>query len=115
MNKFGPLLRVARVRTGKSLREVGEYLEITPQYLHDIEQGRRGPLDRDKLVKAARLLMVEPLGLIKAAGIDRGFFKLPYSDATADLGASIEKHWPGLTKMEAAKIASFMKKKEGKK
>lgn len=44
--EFGRLLRKKRRKVGLSLRELGEKIELSHTFLHQVEQGRRAPIPR---------------------------------------------------------------------
>jgi transcriptional regulator with XRE-family HTH domain len=73
-NKLGTMLREARQQRGLSLRELGERLKkadgtnLSPQYLNDIEHGRRNPPDEPMLRQLAKVLHVEASVLLALAG-----------------------------------------------
>ena len=46
---FAKALRSAREAAGVSLRDLSEWTGLSTTYLHDVEQGRRGPLGPDRI------------------------------------------------------------------
>jgi transcriptional regulator with XRE-family HTH domain len=71
--KLGPVLQAARQKHGWSLRQLGERLRkedgssFSPQYLNDIEHGRRTP-PSDLVTQIAGLLSLDPQVLLALAG-----------------------------------------------
>jgi len=72
--KFGDELKKARQRLGLSLRELGEKIRkpdgaaFSPQYLNDIEHGRRNPPDEALIRMLAEVLELDPEVLLARAG-----------------------------------------------
>lgn len=64
---LGDRIREARIRQGKSLRQVAKDLGITPSYLSDIENDRRVPAEAT-LLKIAELLELDFSDLMSLAG-----------------------------------------------
>ena len=58
MNEFGDFIHEKRVGLKLSMRDVAKKLDISAPFLSDVEKGRRGPFDYDKLK-----LLVEVLDL----------------------------------------------------
>lgn len=65
MSTFGEVLRSARTKAGATLAALAAQLACSVPYLSDVERGRRGPLARDKLTRAA--LLLDAPGLVRAA------------------------------------------------
>ncbi|MDC0750006.1 helix-turn-helix domain-containing protein [Polyangium mundeleinium] len=72
--KLGALLRESRQKRGMSLRQFGERLQkedgssLSPQYLNDIEHGRRNPPDDCILKQMAEVLGLDVQVLLAMAG-----------------------------------------------
>lgn len=64
---LGDVIREARVKTNRGLREAARDLGITPSYLSDIENNRRVPAE-DVLQKIANLLALDFNALMALAG-----------------------------------------------
>lgn len=64
---LGTVIRDARVKSGRSLRECARLLDITPSYQSDIENDRRVPAE-DVLRRTADLLGLEFEELMALAG-----------------------------------------------
>lgn len=64
---LGTVIRDARVKSGRSLREFAKLLGITPSYQSDIENDRRVPAE-DVLKKTAELLGLNFEELMALAG-----------------------------------------------
>lgn len=73
-NAFGNHVRTARQSAKLSLRELGEKVRkpdgtaFSPQYLNDVEHGRRNPPDEDTIRQLARALDIDPEVLLAEAG-----------------------------------------------
>lgn len=73
-NKFGDAIREARQRLKLSLQKVGEKLRkddgtsLSPQYLNDLEHGRRNPPDEKLVAQMAKVLDINPDTLLSLAG-----------------------------------------------
>jgi transcriptional regulator with XRE-family HTH domain len=64
---LGTVIRDARVKSGRSLRELAKLMDITPSYQSDIENDRRVPAE-DVLNKTADLLGLKFEELMALAG-----------------------------------------------
>lgn len=64
---FSALIREARIRHNKSLRQLAKELDVTPSYLSDIENDRRVPAEAT-LLKIARFLDLDFNELMSLAG-----------------------------------------------
>lgn len=73
LQKFGPALQEARQKRGWSLRQLGERLykedgtSFSPQYLNDIEHGRRNPPE-DLVIQMAKVLDLDEKLMLSLAG-----------------------------------------------
>lgn len=67
---FGALLRRLREERGASLRALAKALRISAPFLSDVELGKRGPLDPDRVRRAEVLLESETGKLMRAAKQD---------------------------------------------
>ena len=71
---FGETIKAARQRLGLSLRELGERVRrpdgaaFSPQYLNDIEHGRRNPPDEAVIQLLATALELDVQTLLAMAG-----------------------------------------------
>ena len=71
---FGDTIRIARQVHGLSLRELGERIRkpdgtsFSPQYLNDVEHGRRNPPDEAVVRQLATVLSLDPQTLLGQAG-----------------------------------------------
>ncbi len=51
LTEFGKLLRIIRINSGDSAKEMAQKLNMSPSYLSTIENGKRNiPIDMDKLL-----------------------------------------------------------------
>ncbi|WP_394829703.1 helix-turn-helix domain-containing protein [Pendulispora albinea] len=64
---FGATLRLLRMHTGLSLRELAERIGVSNAYLSRVENGHDGPPTPDRLATIARELGVPPATLIELA------------------------------------------------
>ena len=74
--QFGSVLMSARQKLGISLRELGERVRkpdgspFSPQYLNDVEHGRRNPPDEPVIRQLAAALELDSEVLLALAGRD---------------------------------------------
>lgn len=72
--KFGDVVREARQRAHLSLRDLGDRMRrpdgtsLSPQYLNDIEHGRRNPPDESVIRRMAAVLGLDEQVLLSLAG-----------------------------------------------
>ncbi len=71
--KFGQLLKKARVREQKTLREVAINAGLSVSYVSDMEHGRRKPSSIDAVMKIEQFLNVTDGSLVKAAQKEKDF------------------------------------------
>ncbi len=71
--KFGQLLKKARVREQKTLREVAINAGLSVSYVSDMEHGRRKPSSVDAVMKIERFLNVTDGSLLRAAQREKDF------------------------------------------
>lgn len=79
---FGELLRSLRREKEKTLGQVARMLGISVVYLSDVERGHRKPFNRDRILKIADFLEVQPKKLLEAADRERGFIEYDITKAT---------------------------------
>lgn len=78
--KLGPTVQAARQKLGLSLRQLGERLRkddgttFSPQYINDIERGRRMPPD-DLLLQIATVLGLDAQLVLQLTGREPPEFK----------------------------------------
>lgn len=72
MNSFGELLKAERKRSGKKLRDVSAFANLSVSYISDIEQGRKGPPEIEVVRKFEELFETEKDLLVSAAESERG-------------------------------------------
>src|SRR6266851_4578768 len=74
VNKFGDTIREARQRLKLSLKAVGDKLRkedgtnVSPQYLNDLEHGRRNPPDENLITQMAKVFALDAEKLLALAG-----------------------------------------------
>jgi hypothetical protein len=71
-NAYGRMLCSARRGAGLTLRQVSAEIGIAVSYLHDVESGRRLPLDSRRTIALAKALRTDPMLLLVAAAKVRG-------------------------------------------
>lgn len=108
---FGVALRDARTRAGKSQGDVAKFLSVSVTYLSDVENGRRAPLTRERLMQVARYLDVDAAFLLKASGAWHGEIGLPVLDAHRDeVAALLSVRWASLPQDALERIASEVRR-----
>jgi len=70
--RFGDLLRRLRRKANRTLGDVARLLGVSVVYLSDIERGNRRPLSRERILRVADFLEIEPTELMEAADRERG-------------------------------------------
>ncbi len=78
---FGELLRTARRKAGKTLGQLARGLGVSVVYLSDVERGHRKPFTRERVLKAAEFLEMDPTQLLEAASRERGFIEYDITKA----------------------------------
>lgn len=112
---FGTFFRSVRERTGKSMSAVCRHLGVSTAYLSEVEQGKRAPLTRENILKAAEFLNTDPLPLIMAASEWSGELALRVkktSQRAREVGASLVLRWESLSEKDLEAIAKIIKQKE---
>lgn len=112
---FGALLRSLRETQGARMSALARHLDVSPAYLSDVEQGRRAPLAREKIIKAATFLNVDPLPLITASLEWSGEFTLSVqrgSKRAREVGASLAFCWENLSENDLEAIAKILTRRE---
>jgi transcriptional regulator with XRE-family HTH domain len=112
---FGSLLRSLREGQGKSMSALARHLDVSPAYLCEVEQGRRTPLTRENIRKAAAFLHVDPLPLVAAALEWNGTLELNVTKCSAKgkkVGATLALRWDTLAEKDFEAIARILKQKE---
>jgi len=75
---FGEHMRLIRDAAGWTLRDVGAAIGVSSMYLSMVERGKKQPMSSDRILAFCDALGgLDPLPLIEAAGLSRGFFKVP--------------------------------------
>lgn len=117
---FGALLREAREDADCTQQELAKHLKISKMYISYIERGMRGPLDVERIRRAAVFLDVDPQPLFEAmvhTRSARGGVKLPIQhfgpDTHEDL-ATLACAWPKLSKRALARMAKQVPKRARK-
>lgn len=104
---FGELLRSARARVGKSLREFARQLELSPTYVSRVECGREQPMSIELIRRAAALLGADERALLAAAMCERGVLTLATNLSAAHGHAAVllALRWDSLTAEQLSAIA----------
>jgi transcriptional regulator with XRE-family HTH domain len=58
MNEFAEVFRQARMKEKRTLREIGEHVNLSIGYLSDVEHGRKNPPDLETVKKIEKFLGV---------------------------------------------------------
>jgi transcriptional regulator with XRE-family HTH domain len=112
---FGFLLRSIREEEGKSMSALARHLDVSPAYLSEVEQGRRAPLTRENIRKAAAFLNTDPLSLVTAALEWSGMLELNMTQCSAkgkEVGATLALRWENLSEKDLEAIAKIIKQRE---
>lgn len=82
ITEFGKLLRIIRVNSGDSAKEMAKKLNMSPSYLSTIENGKRNiPIDIDKfLIEAYNLSDKDKVKLRKAMAESSDSVKIDLTD-----------------------------------
>jgi transcriptional regulator with XRE-family HTH domain len=113
---FGDLLRKLRAKAGFSVGDLARHLGYSVVYVSDVERGRRGPFEEDKIREAASFLRVDADPLLRAALESRGTFKLDvegYPSVAFDLLSSLARG--ERSKETYQKLLETLKKEDQKK
>lgn len=107
-DNFGFVLRTAREKARKSQEDVARYLKVSGTYVADVEHGKRAPLTRGNILKAAHFLDVSPAEMFLAAADWHGTFVLPVSTSSAKnaLAARLAAKWETLDPNVLQRISS---------
>jgi transcriptional regulator with XRE-family HTH domain len=73
--RFGELLRKQRRKADKTLGDVARLLGVSIVFLSDVERGNRKPLGNERILKIAAFLDHDPMPLMEAADLERGFIE----------------------------------------
>ena len=68
MSDFGAVITNARRFWGLSQKEIATRVGLSPQYLNDLERGRRNPPPDDVICRLAEAIKVSPNTLFFVAG-----------------------------------------------
>ena len=82
VTEFGKLLRIIRINSGDSAKDMARKLNMSPSYLSTIENGKRNiPIDMDKLlIEAYNLSEKDKLKLRKAMAESSDRMKIDLTD-----------------------------------
>lgn len=72
MTKYGEVIRQARIKKGMTQKELAGVIGQRSQYLADIENGHRDPLDTERTRKLAKALNIPAIELQTIAVEKRG-------------------------------------------
>lgn len=116
-SRFGWILRRVRVERAVKQLRLAAHLQITQNYLSQIELGDRPPLDPDRIRSAAAFLGCDPEPLIIAAACDRGAFPgLPADAADPDrceAAYGLTDGWRTLTPDQIRRVLEVIGRRKG--
>ncbi|MCD8291000.1 MAG: helix-turn-helix domain-containing protein [Prevotella sp.] len=58
--RFGKYIESLRKERGKSLRETAKAIKVSPQFLSEVEKGRKSTLTTERIEKLANFLLLSP-------------------------------------------------------
>lgn len=107
---FGAAVKQARLAAKKSQGDVARYLDVTVTYVSDVENGKRTPYTRERLLKVAHFLSAPPGRLLIVRSMCTGTFELPtLGNSRADgLAAALSANWDKLTADQIARIGAAL-------
>lgn len=79
--RFGDVLRRARLDDGKTLGDVAGILGVSVVYVSDVERGNRRPFSNERILKVAEFVSTDPAPLIAAAAVERGAIEYDFTKA----------------------------------
>lgn len=115
-SKFGDLLRAARKRSGKSMRDLARHLGVSIVFISDVERGNRAPLKPERIMSATEFLGVNPEPFLLAAAKSKGSFELDatgVSGKARQVGAALMRGWTNLGEGDLEKIARIVRRRGG--
>jgi len=80
--RFGDVLRDMRRKADKTLGQVSRMLDVSAVYLSDVERGNRKPFTRERILKIAEFLGVNPKELLQSADRERGVIEYDISKSS---------------------------------
>lgn len=111
-SEFARQLKSARKSAGITQYAAAQHVQITQTYYADVENGKRNPLDPERIRVLAQYFETEALPLIIAAGRERGRFELPVSqdndDARCLAAATLSERWRTLPNKTIKQILSVL-------
>ena len=112
--RFGEVVRDARMKKEISLRKVADSLGVTASYVSDIERGNRNPPSLDKIQLWAAVLGLSPEPLVEAAMRERSSFELPLNGDIErnELAIALAREWPHLTGSRRNELLDVLNRKE---
>src|SRR5690242_4699424 len=112
---FGSLLRAIREDRGKSMSALARHVGVSPSYISEVEQCRRAPLTRDKILQAAEFLNTDPLPLVRAALEWNGILELNVDRCSMkgkEIGAYLALGWEHLSEKDLEAIGKIIRQKQ---
>lgn len=113
-SEFGDLLRKIRRKSGKTMLDLAEHLGVSVVFISDVERGNRAPLTRERIVKAAEYLGVDPGPFLVAAAKSKGSFELDATRVSVkarEVGAALMRGWTKLDEEDLEKIARILRRR----
>ena len=113
-NQYGEHARRARLKLGKSLREVAKELGVSHTYLRDVEIGQRLPPINNRIEVHARVLGEDPRRMIRLGLLARRSVRLTLEDGHStkknELAVILGDQWDQLTEIDAERLITVLDK-----
>lgn len=77
MGAFGKLIKQLRKDARLTLNEIAEAIDLSPSFISDIEHGRRGPFENEKIISLGVFLKTNVNHLLEVAAKERRSIDLP--------------------------------------
>lgn len=77
MGAFGKLIKQLRKDARLTLNEVAGEIDLSPSFISDIENGRRGPFENEKIISLGILFKADVNQLLQVAAKERRSIDLP--------------------------------------
>lgn len=117
-DEYGKVLRRLRKAAGKTMGELAAFLSLSITYVSDVELGNRTPFDKERNLRIAAFLGVDPDLLLASAAEWNGAFELDarsVSDKAREVGAMLMRDWKEFTDEELEQFARIVRRKDRRK